>query len=480
MADDLRAGPSGDGERVIVAKGNAACQVDDDGDEGHALEKLAESSFRLPQSLLGVFALGDVAIAALHADLVSISVEDGPPGCGSPFQPAVFRDEPVFLILTSAALEEAFPLREHAGTVLWMQPAQRLVLLDFGDGVTGQPLDRGVREDKISVHIKREHHLGQVVGHQPEFLLAFPEGLFGSLDAILLTPDAVGGGQRENEQQRENGDRRDQAVLDPVGVQQRVHVFQIAGGQVPPARHNLGQAAFLRDVADSCPYLVRHGAGGEARTNSEPGLHSRNPNQPQGLTGAGAGEQRGDSAVFFHERGVGALGAHVFNRGLVRGPSYELRVWQDLLQELSIDRLVEMGNGCERQILHLPVGAGGADQKAVLMLKVGVAEMDELLALLRDGDQRPQVGLPVSQSAFGTAGQPHPLQLDSAAPGALDNQVDGESGRAAVFILQLKGRIVMPADTIHAYGVPAPGMGAREINHEGRENSDREDRRGCS
>ena len=78
-----------------------------------------------------------------------------------------------------------------------MNPAHRLFPFQIGYGITSECLEREIRKYKTPVHVIREYHLGEIVGHQPELLFALPKYFPGSSDPVSLTPNTVGSNQHK-------------------------------------------------------------------------------------------------------------------------------------------------------------------------------------------------------------------------------------------------------------------------------------------
>ncbi len=122
----------------------------------------------LTQGLFRHAALRDVALASLNPHLAAVIVQNGSPGRRHPLDPAIARDEPIFLLIKAFALEEPIPVPEHARSILGVNPVDELRALDLLHRITGQGLRRCIDEGRPAVHIVGQHHFSQVLGHVAE------------------------------------------------------------------------------------------------------------------------------------------------------------------------------------------------------------------------------------------------------------------------------------------------------------------------
>ena len=122
LSEHLFARPAGNGQRVVVYKKVLALKIEHGGRQLHLFEETAESPLRLAQCLIGHFAVRDVALAALHPDLLSGIVAERAPGGGRPLRAAIAGDQAVLFILEPATLKQGIPIAEHPRLVVRMNP----------------------------------------------------------------------------------------------------------------------------------------------------------------------------------------------------------------------------------------------------------------------------------------------------------------------------------------------------------------------
>src|SRR5262245_55602945 len=99
------------------------------------------------------------------------------------------------------------------------------------------------------------------------------------------------------------------------------------------------------------------------------------------------------------------------------------------MQELLSNGQAKMTDGRRRHILNLEICTAGTYHETMIVLEIRLADVDDFLPLRRDGDQWPEVHVPVPQRGFRAARIPYPPQPDSAAPRRLADQVNGQPRR---------------------------------------------------
>src|ERR1041385_2396687 len=82
--------------------------------------------------LFQLLAFGDVAFAALNANLSAAFVAHWSPGARTPFLLAGLCDQSKFHIRIAFATKEVPPKRQHARLIVGMDPVDKLSLFDFG------------------------------------------------------------------------------------------------------------------------------------------------------------------------------------------------------------------------------------------------------------------------------------------------------------------------------------------------------------
>ncbi len=113
-------------------------------------------------------------------------------------------------------------------------------------------------------------------------------------------------------------------------------------------------------------------------------------NQAQRPAGARqAAEQHGEAGEFVHKCGIRTLLANVVNSVPQRGPCAYLGTWADDMNQVLIDRQAVTADGGACQVLGLHVRTTGADQEAIFVLHVGIADVKHPLPLRGNREQRP-------------------------------------------------------------------------------------------
>ena len=167
-------------------------------------------------------------------------------------------------------------------------------------------------------------------------------------------------------------------ALRPFRVEQGNHVLQVSRRIVAPARHQLRQPAVVCKFGDSFAEFVRGATGSERGTDRELGLQFLDPNQSQVLARTRrAIQQEGDASEFLDKCRIGMALAYIFDSFLLRRCRHRNRVRENAMHHLLVQRQRGAGNPGVRQILGLLVGALRPHQKAVVVLKVRIAKMDQ-------------------------------------------------------------------------------------------------------
>src|SRR5262249_52201178 len=119
----------------------------------------------------------------------------------------------------SGAAKQIGKMVAYTVQVVRMNQAEVPPLAQFRDRVTGSLFDRRIRKKQPALHVVVEHHLVEIVRHEPELLLTFAKSPLGALDSVHLTPYPAGPEDGQCQKQAKNHDCPGQPSLPPLGVE---------------------------------------------------------------------------------------------------------------------------------------------------------------------------------------------------------------------------------------------------------------------